>query len=178
MLSFNFKSTTSLIKHRKTNCHHLYVLVCVFTHPAWQQVCTCTRLIYGLILRIGSFNTGVLHHFFLVIMMLEFSCANQRIVSLTRLCLILIPPFVSHQICIDAPSSNTGALWATFVIVALIVTMMVTLCHRRNLCLFTVLLRVTQVSGFSIFLMAYKAPLRAHSIPVELPLILETTMSA
>lgn len=32
------------------------ICMCVFTHPAWQQVCTCTRLIFSLILRIGSFN--------------------------------------------------------------------------------------------------------------------------
>lgn len=67
---------------------------------------------------------------------------------------------------------------ATFVIAALIITMMVIHCHQRNLCLFTILLRVTRVSGFSVFLMAYKAPLCAHSIPVEPPLILETTVSA
>lgn len=59
MLFFNFKSRTSLIKHPKTNCRHLYVLVCVLTHPVRQQVCTCACLIYGLILRTGSF----LHHF-------------------------------------------------------------------------------------------------------------------
>lgn len=63
MLSFNFKSRTSLIKHPKTNCRHLYVLVCVLAHPARQQVCNCACLIYGLILRTGSVNTRSLHHF-------------------------------------------------------------------------------------------------------------------
>ena len=33
MLSFNFKSRTPLIKHPKANCSHLYVLVCVLAHP-------------------------------------------------------------------------------------------------------------------------------------------------
>lgn len=175
MLSFNFKSTTALIKHCKTNCHHLYVPVCVFTHPARQQVCTCACLIYGLMLRIGGFNTGVLHRFWWCRNILW---ATQTTVSLTPLCLLLIPPFFGNNICIDVPSLCFLTETATFVILALIITMMLIHCHQRNLCLFTILLRVTRVSGFSVFLMAYKAPLCAHSIPVEPPLILETTMSA
>lgn len=124
---------------------------CLLAHPARQQVRTCACLMYSFILRIGSFNRRFLLHFW-------FSDAgvtlnDQRIVSLHPPCLILIPPFVCRHMCVEASS-----LWARFVIIVFITAVAVIYPHQRNLCLLTVTLPVTRAGGFSVSLMAYKAP--------------------